>query len=164
MENLRSLGRIIRIAFSCSKDSRKEKEVAKQMSLDTEKAEAEKVYWLMESCFEYAEKMKENLQLTTDNPAVLGDAKFWIKAQVERIRASWRPRKDGSLPEIFWLASAYTPYIMENLSESSLASVKYWMALVNYTNRKFMEFRYPRSPVRRKRNNFKFCFPCFSGK
>lgn len=164
MDNLRSLGRRFRNAFSCCKDSRKEKEAAKQVILDSERAEAERLYRLMESCFEYAENIQDNLQVTTDNPVVLGNAKFWLKAQVERIKASWRPLKDQSLPDIFWLANAYSPYILESLAEPSLDAVKYWMTLVNYTNRKFVQFRHLRSPVRPKRNIFKRCSSFFFGK
>lgn len=162
MESLRSLARRIRNVFSCDNDSRKKKEIAKQMILETKKARAETLYWLMDSCLEYAETIKENLQLTTDNPVVLGNVKFWIETELHMIRATWWPRKNQSIPETFWLANEYTTYILENLSEPSLSAVKYWMTLVSYTNQKFIEFRYPRRVVHRRRSSFICCFSCFT--
>ena len=92
MENLSRLGRRIRDDLAWRSESRKRKEIAKEMKLEVEKAEAERLYWLMVSCIEFAENIEEKLQIATDNPVVLGDAKFWIRTQVEMIKASWWPR------------------------------------------------------------------------
>ena len=43
-----------------SKD-RKKKAIAKNMMLETEKAETEKLYWLMHSCLEFTENIQENI-------------------------------------------------------------------------------------------------------
>ena len=88
MENLRGLNRRIRSIMSWHKEYRKKKEIAKNMMLEIEKAEAEKLYWLMDSCLEFAENIHENIQITTDNPVILEDAKFWIATQVQKIKAS----------------------------------------------------------------------------
>ena len=55
----------------------------------------------MVSCIEFAENIEENLQIATDNPVVLGDAKFWIRTQVEIIKASWWPRRYKQIPGTF---------------------------------------------------------------
>ena len=160
MESLSRLGRRIRDGLSWHSESRKRKEIAKEMKLETEKAKAEKLYWLMVSCIEFAENIEENLQITTDNPVVLGDAKFWIRAQVQMIKTSWWPRRYQHIQGTFSLSNAYTPYILENLSECSFTAVKNWSDLVNYTNKKFIEFRNPRLQVPRKKNIFKRFFCC----
>ena len=89
MECLRGLNRKIRNIMSWRSEYRKKKEIAKNMMLEIEKAEAEKLYWLLTSCLEYA----ENIQITTDNPIILEDTKFWIVTQVQEIKASWWPHK-----------------------------------------------------------------------
>ena len=162
MESLSRLGKRIRDVLSWRSESKKRKEIAKEMILETEKSEAEKLYWLMISCIEFAENIQENLQASTDNPVVLGDAKVWIKTQVDIIRASWWPRRYQHIPGIFSLSNAYTPYILENLSESSFAAVKSLSDLVNYTNKKVIEFRYPRFQVPRRINVFKRFFCCIA--
>ena len=91
MESLNRLGKIFRDCLSWRCEFRKRKEIAKEIKLEIEKDEAEKLYWLMVSCIEFAENIQENLQISTDNPVVLGDAKFWIKTQVEILKASWWP-------------------------------------------------------------------------
>ena len=40
--------------MSWRSEYRKKKEIAKNMMLEIEKAEAEKLYWLMDSCLEFA--------------------------------------------------------------------------------------------------------------
>ena len=128
------------------------------MKLEIEKAEAEELYWLMVSCIEFAENIEESLQITSDNPAVLGDAKFWIRTQVEMIKALWWPCRYQHIPGTFSLSNAYTPYILENLPESSFVTVKSLSDLVNYTNKKFIEFRNPQLRVPRESNVFKRFF------
>ena len=115
MESLSCFNRRIRDVLSWLSESKKRKEIVKEMKLETEKAEAEKLCWLMISCIEFAENIEENLQISTDNSVVLGDAKFWIRTQVDMIRASWWPRRYPHIPGIFSLANAYTPNILENL-------------------------------------------------
>ena len=116
----------------------------------------------MDSCLEFAENIQENLQITTDNPVILEDAKFWIATQVQKIKASWWPRKNLISSGNLWLSNAYGPYILENLSDSSLAAVESWVELVDYTDKKLMKFRYPKSQAPRRRNVFKLCFCCLS--
>ena len=118
----------------------------------------------MNSCLEFSENIQENIRITTDNPVILDDAKFWIVTQVQKIKASWLPHKNQLSSGISWLSNAYAPYILENLSESSFASVESWVELVNYTDKKIMEFRYPKPQASRRRNVFKRCFSCFSEK
>ena len=129
--------------------------------IEIEKTEAEKLYWLMNSCLEFAENIQENLQISTENFVILNDMKFWIETQVQMIKALWWPRRNPRLPGTFWLSNAYTPYILENLSESSLSAVKSWAELVHYTNRKFTEFHCSRQQVSR-RSAFKSYFCCCS--
>ena len=164
MESLRDLNSRIRSIMSWRSEYRRKKEITKNMMLETEKYEAEKLYYLMDSCLEFAENIQENIQITTDNPVILEDAKFWIVAEVQKIKASWWPRKNQLSPGISWLSNAYAPYILENLSESSFAAVESWVDLVNYTDKKLMEFRYPKPQVSRRSNVFKQCFCCFSEK
>ena len=164
MENLRDLNRRIRNIISWRSEYRKKKEIGKNMILETEKAEAEKLYWLMDSCLEFAENIHENIQITTDNPVILEDAKFWIVTQILKIKASWWQHKNHISPGISWLSNAYGPYILENLSESSFAAVESWVDLVNYTDKKLIEFRYPKPQAPSRKNVFKQCFCCFSEK
>ena len=94
----------------------------------------------MNSCLEFAENIQENIQITSDNPVILEDAKFWIVTQVQKIKASWWPHKNQISPGISWLSNAYAPYILENLSESSFVAVENWVESVNYTDKKLMDF------------------------
>ena len=161
MECLRGLRRNIRNIISWRSNYQKKEEIAKNLMLEKEKAEAEELYWLMDSCLEFAENIQESLQISTENPIILDDAKFWIATQVQKIKASWWPRKNHLSSRISWLSKAYAPYILENLSESSFTAVESWIELVNYTDRKLMEFRYPRSQAPSRRNVFERCFGCF---
>ena len=131
MENLRSLTRRIRNFLSLRNESRNKKEIVKSMMLETQKAEAEKLYWLMISCIEFAENIQENLQISSNNPVILDDAKFWIRTQIQKLKAFWWPRQNQHSPGNFWLSDAYAPYILEHLSESSFAAVESWVELVN---------------------------------
>ena len=158
MERLRGLSRRIRSIMSWCSECRKKKEITKNMMLETAKAEAEKLYWLMESCLEFAEYIQENIQITSDNPVIVEDAKFWIMTQLQKIKASWWPHKNQISPGILWLSNSYSAYILENLSESSFATVESWVELVDYTDKKLMEFRYPKPIVPRRGNIFKRCF------
>ena len=160
MESLRDFSRRIRNIVSWRSEHKKKKEITKNLMLETEKAAAEELYWLMESCLEFAENIKENLQIATDDPVILDDAQFWITTQVQKIKTSWWPHKNQLLSGISWLSDTYSPYILENLSESSFAAVESWVDLVNYTNKKLKEFRHPRPQVPRRRNAFKLCFCC----
>ena len=160
MGSLSRFCRRIRDGLSWRRETKKRKETAKEMKLEIEEAEAEKLYWLVVSCVEFAENILENLQITTDKPVVLSDAKFWNTTQVEMIKASWWPRRYQHISGTFSLSNAYTPYILENLSECSFTAVKNWSDLVNYTNKKFIEFRNPRLQVPRKKNIFKRFFCC----
>ena len=54
MESLRDLSRRIRSILSWRSECRKKNEIAKNTTIETEKAEAEKLYWLMDSCLEFA--------------------------------------------------------------------------------------------------------------
>ena len=116
----------------------------------------------MVSCMEFAENIEENLQITSDNPVVLGDAKFWIRTQIEMIKALWWPCRYHHIPGTFSSSNAYTPYVLENLSESSFIAVKSLSDLVNYINKKFNEFRYPCLQAPRRRNVFKRFFCCIT--
>ena len=42
----------------------------------------------MDSYLEFAENTQENIQIRTNNPVILDDAKFWIVTQVQKIKAS----------------------------------------------------------------------------
>ena len=131
MESLRGLNRRIRSIMSWCSEYQKEKEIAKNMMLETEKTEAEKLFWLMDSCLEFAENIQENIKITTDYPVILEDAKFWIVTQIQKIKASWWPHKNRLSSGISWLSNAYAPYILENLSESSFSAEESWVELVN---------------------------------
>ena len=85
------------------------------MKLETEKAEAEKRYWLMISCIEFAENIKENLQISTNNPVILGDAQFWIRTQIDMIRASWWPRRHQHIPGIFSLKRIHSVHLEKSI-------------------------------------------------
>ena len=162
MESLSRLGKRFTDGLSWHSESKKKKEITKEMKLEIEKATAEKLYWLMVSCIEFAENVEENWQITSDNPVVLGDAKFWIRTQVQMMKASWWPHRYQRIPGIFSLSNAYTPYILENLSESSFAAIKSWSNLVSYTNQKFIAFCYPKLQCHRRRNVFKRFFCCIT--
>ena len=160
MESLRGFNRRIRNIISWRSEQKKKKEIAKNLISETEKAASEELCWLMESCLEFAENIRDNLQITAHDPIILDDAKFWITTQVQKIKALWWPHKNQLSSGISWLSNAYSPYILENLSESSFAAVESWVELVNYTNKKLIEFRYPRTQVPHRRNSFKLCFCC----
>ena len=127
MKSLRSLSRRIISIMSWRSQNRKKKEITKSIMLETGKAEAEKLYWLMDSCLEFAKNIQERIQITTDNPVVLDDEKFWIQAQIQKIKALWWPHKNQLSTGISWLSNTYAPYILENLSESSFAAVEGWL-------------------------------------
>ena len=162
MENFKNLRKRITNVLSWRSESKTKKEIIKNITIETEKAEAEKLYWLMNSCLEFAENIQENLQISTENPVILNDTKFWIETQVQMIKALWWPRRNQYLLGTFWLSNAYTPYILENLSESSLSAIKSWAEFVHYTNRKFTEFRCSRPQVPRRRSIFKRYLCCCS--
>ena len=93
MESLRYINRKVKSIMSWRSEYRNKKEIAKTKMLEVEKAEAEKLYWLMDSCLEFAKNIEEDVQITSDNPVILEDAKFWILTQVQKIKASWWPQK-----------------------------------------------------------------------
>ena len=101
------LNRRMKDVLCCHSESRKRKEIAEEMKLEIEKTEAERLYWLMVSCIEFAENIQDNLQITSDSPVILGDAKFLLFIQIEMIEASFWPHRYQHIPGIFSLSQMH---------------------------------------------------------
>ena len=136
MENFRSLRKRITSVLSWRSESKKKKDIIKNIKIEIEKAEAEKLYWLMNLCFEFAENIQENLQISTENPLILNDAKFWIETQVQMVATSQSTFAWNFLA----FKCLHSLYLGKSLRSLTYCRKKL-AELVHSTNRKFTEFR-----------------------